>query len=217
MTTRSGLQEQKPQLGASCGRWRSTVSICELFSRQMTTFHPALRHHPPEMEAMSLLMRDWPHLFFEPRSKCLPTDTEHAGNTSHAGAFMICTEYFFLFFLCFSAGEDVAPHIYCSLCTNTAAVPERYARSSRCSRCHSSGNVECVSLVSLQYINSSLAILPSPIILYRYSYNFKSMLTYRHQWGVAMAEKFDGLSDADWKLLEDIPPENKKMKDVYFH
>jgi hypothetical protein len=43
-------------------------------------------------------MRDWPHLFFEPGSKCLPADTEHAGNASHAGAFMIRTDYFFLFF-----------------------------------------------------------------------------------------------------------------------
>ncbi len=34
---------------------------------------------------------------FEPWSKSLLADSEHAGNTSHAVAFMICTEYFFLF------------------------------------------------------------------------------------------------------------------------
>jgi hypothetical protein len=96
MTLHSGLEEQRPQLGASCGRWQSTASICQLFSRQTTTFHPAPRHHLTELEAMSLLMQDWPRLFFQPRSKCLSTDTEHAGNTSHAGAFMIRTEYFFL-------------------------------------------------------------------------------------------------------------------------
>ena len=62
-TARSGLQEQKPLLGASCGIWQSTASICQLFSRQMTTFHPAPRYHPPEMEAISLLMRDLSHLF----------------------------------------------------------------------------------------------------------------------------------------------------------
>lgn len=62
----------------------------------MTTFHPALRHHPSEMEAMSLLMLDWPRLFFKPGSKGLSADTEHAGNASHARAFMIRTEYFFL-------------------------------------------------------------------------------------------------------------------------
>ena len=63
----------------------------------MTTFHPAPRHHLPELEAMSLLTRDSPRLFFEPGSKCLPADTEHAGNASHAGAFMTCAEYLFLF------------------------------------------------------------------------------------------------------------------------
>ena len=63
----------------------------------MTTFHPAPRHHLPELEAMSLLTLDWPRLFFKPRSKGLSADTEHAGNASHAGAFMICAEYLFLF------------------------------------------------------------------------------------------------------------------------
>ena len=63
----------------------------------LKTFHPTLRHHPTEMEAMSLLMLDWPHLFFEQRSKCLPTDTEHAGNASHARSFIISTDYFYFF------------------------------------------------------------------------------------------------------------------------
>ena len=73
------------------------------------TFHPALRHHPPEMEAVSLLMLDWPHLFFEPRSKCLPTDTEHAGNTSHARAFIISTDYFFLLLFAPARANIFAP------------------------------------------------------------------------------------------------------------
>ncbi len=92
------LQEQRPQFGASCGRWQSTASICPLFSRQMTTFHPAPRHHPPEREAASLLLLDLPRPFFEPGSKCLPADTEHAGNASHARSFIISTDYFFLSF-----------------------------------------------------------------------------------------------------------------------
>ena len=117
------------------GKWQSTASICELFSRQTTTFHPAPRHHRSELEAMSLLMLDWPHLFFEPDSKCLPTDTEHAGNASHARSFIISTDYFFLFFLRSSAGKDV----YCSLCTNTAADLEHYVSFSRYSRYHSRG------------------------------------------------------------------------------
>ena len=96
MTLHSGHQEQKPQLGASCGRRQSTASICPLFSRQTTTFHPAPRHHHPEREGVSLLQLDLPRLFFEPRSKCLPADTEHAGNASHAGTFMISTDYLFL-------------------------------------------------------------------------------------------------------------------------
>ncbi|HSN65113.1 MAG TPA: hypothetical protein VLS94_00650 [Fusibacter sp.] len=45
---------------------------------------------------MSLLTLDWPRLFFKPRSKGLPADTEHAGNASHARAFMIRADYFFL-------------------------------------------------------------------------------------------------------------------------
>ena len=45
---------------------------------------------------MSLLRLDWPRLFFKPRSKGLSADTEHAGNASHARAFMISTDYFFL-------------------------------------------------------------------------------------------------------------------------
>ncbi|WP_417913160.1 hypothetical protein, partial [Candidatus Electronema sp. TJ] len=31
-----------------------------------------------------------------------------------------------------SADHDAAPHVYCSLCTNTAADLEHYARFSRC-------------------------------------------------------------------------------------
>ena len=62
------------------------------------TFHPALRHHPPEMEAVSLLMLEWPYLFFAPGSKCLPADTEHTENASHARSFMIRTDYLFLLF-----------------------------------------------------------------------------------------------------------------------
>lgn len=91
------LQEKRPQLGASCGIWQSTASIYLIFLRKTTTFHPSPRHHLPELEAMSLLMLDWPRLFFEPRSKGLSADTEHAGNASHTGAFMIRTEYFFFF------------------------------------------------------------------------------------------------------------------------
>ena len=95
-TLHFGLQEQRPQLGASCGRWQSTASIGLPFSRQMTTFHPAPRHHHPELEAVSLLLLDLQRLFFEPGSKCLSADTEHAGNASHAGAFMISADDLFL-------------------------------------------------------------------------------------------------------------------------
>ena len=90
-------------------------AIPEHFARRLasvsknTTFHPTLRHHPPEMEAMSLLMLDWPRLFFKPGSKCLPADTEHAGNTSHAQSFMIRTDYFFLFFFAPARAKIFAP------------------------------------------------------------------------------------------------------------
>jgi hypothetical protein len=96
-TFHSGLQEQRPKFGASCGKQRSTASICLLLSRQMTAFNPAPRHHLPELEAMSLLKRDWPRLSFEPGSTCLPADTGHAGNASYDVSLMIRAEHFFLF------------------------------------------------------------------------------------------------------------------------
>jgi hypothetical protein len=63
----------------------------------MTAFNPAPRHHLPELEAMSLLKRDWPRLSFEPGSTCLPADTGHAGNASYDVSLMIRAEHFFLF------------------------------------------------------------------------------------------------------------------------
>ena len=105
----SGFQEQRSLFDTSCGKWQSIASICQLFSRQTTTFHPAPRHHHPEREAASLLYLDLPRLFFEPGSKCLPTDTEHAGNASHARSFMICTDYFFLFFFAPARANIFAP------------------------------------------------------------------------------------------------------------
>ena len=57
-----------------------------------------------------------------------------------------------------TADYDAVPHVYCSLCTNTAADLEHYARFSRCSRCHSCGIGGWWFLVSSPYTNSSLAI-----------------------------------------------------------
>ena len=57
---------------------------------------------------MSLLLLDLQRLFFEPGTKCLSADTEHAGNASHAGAFMISTDYLFL--LLFASARVTMQH-----------------------------------------------------------------------------------------------------------
>lgn len=119
-TTRSGLQEQKLQLGARpAADGRSfNQHLCFFSRRSDHVFIPAETSSSYEMEAMSLLMLDWPRLLSH-GSKCRRLTPNIREMPLMLGRSPDNSRLFLPFFLLQRGTKDAVPHVCLQSLRNT--------------------------------------------------------------------------------------------------